>query len=185
MLAEFIRGLGYHAIPSANDLALSIPLAIDAGLGEPGRSGKLIDPVYGPCCRISKVITDFPLETAKPKLLGVAEFCQRCLKCAESCPVGAISYGDRSFEPVNECNHRGVLQWQLDHKTCAQYWAKVGTNCGICIRVCPFNKPNQGIHRLVRWAIKNTPWVDPALVWLDDALKYGKYLEPSHFWDSK
>ena len=31
MLAEFIRGLGYNAIPAANDTALSIPLAVDAG----------------------------------------------------------------------------------------------------------------------------------------------------------
>lgn len=184
MLAEFIRGLGYHAIPSANDVALNIPLAIDAGLGELGRHGKLINPVYGPCCRISKVITDFPLKPTKPKLLGVTEFCKHCLKCAESCPAGAISYSDLSLEPVNECNHRGILQWQLDHKKCYQYGATVGTQCGICIRVCPFNKPNQGIHRLARWAIKNTAWVDPTLIWLDDVLKYGNYLEPSHFWDS-
>ena len=39
MLAEFIRGLGYNAIPAANDTALSIPLAVDAGLGQLGRHG--------------------------------------------------------------------------------------------------------------------------------------------------
>ncbi|MEE8355604.1 MAG: reductive dehalogenase domain-containing protein, partial [Candidatus Bathyarchaeia archaeon] len=32
-LAEFIRGLGYHAIPCGNDTAISVPLAIQAGLG--------------------------------------------------------------------------------------------------------------------------------------------------------
>lgn len=185
MIAEFIRGLGFHAIPSANDLALSIPLAIDAGMGELGRSLKLIHPEYGPCCRISKVITDLPLSTGKPNLLGVAEFCKQCHKCAKSCPVGAISYDDLSLEPINECDNRGVLQWQLDHKKCAQYWAKVGTNCGICIRVCPFNKPNQGIHRLVRWAIKHAQWINPVFLWMDDTLRYGKYLEPSRFWDKE
>src|SRR5512143_1698686 len=30
-LAQFLRGLGYHAIPSINDLGLNIPMAIDAG----------------------------------------------------------------------------------------------------------------------------------------------------------
>ncbi len=185
MLAEFIRGLGYHAIPSANDLALNIPLAIDAGLGEVGRHGKLINPVYGPCCRISKIITDLPLNPTEPKLLGVNEFCMHCLKCAESCPVDAISYSNRSFEPINECNQHGVLQWQLDAKKCYQYGASVGTQCGICIRACPFNKPNQGIHRLARWAINNTPWVDPALVWLDNAMNYGSFLKPSEFWDTE
>ena len=38
-LAEFIRKLGYGAIPMGNDTALSLPLAIDAGLGEMGRNG--------------------------------------------------------------------------------------------------------------------------------------------------
>ena len=44
MLTEFIRGLGYNAIPAANDTALSIPLAVDAGLGQRGRHGLLINP---------------------------------------------------------------------------------------------------------------------------------------------
>ena len=38
-LAEFIRNLGYIAIPTGNDIALSIPLTIDAGLGQLGRNG--------------------------------------------------------------------------------------------------------------------------------------------------
>jgi hypothetical protein len=33
-IAVFIRGLGYSAIPMGNDTSLSIPLAVDAGLGE-------------------------------------------------------------------------------------------------------------------------------------------------------
>ncbi|MFC1909443.1 reductive dehalogenase domain-containing protein [Chloroflexota bacterium] len=36
-VAEFIRGMGYNAIPSANCTALSIPLAVDAGLGAAGQ----------------------------------------------------------------------------------------------------------------------------------------------------
>ena len=32
-LAAFIRKLGYHAIPCGNNVALSIPLAVEAGLG--------------------------------------------------------------------------------------------------------------------------------------------------------
>lgn len=60
-LAEFIRGLGYHAIPSGNCTGLSIPIAIDAGLGELRRLGLLITPKYGPRVRLAKVITDMPL----------------------------------------------------------------------------------------------------------------------------
>jgi hypothetical protein len=56
-LAEFIRNLGYTAVPSGNDTAFSIPLAVDAGLGEMGRNGLLITPEYGPRVRLCKVFT--------------------------------------------------------------------------------------------------------------------------------
>jgi epoxyqueuosine reductase len=182
MLAEFIRALGYKAIPSANCTALSVPLAIDAGLGQLARNAKLITPQFGPRCRIAKVITDLPLKPGKPVDMGVTEFCNVCKKCAKNCPAQAIPYGDRSLEPVNECNHHGVLQWQLDHKKCFQYWAKVGTNCGICIRVCPFNKGQGRIHNVSRWFVRHMRGLDPIFVWLDDVLKYGKPIQPEEFW---
>jgi reductive dehalogenase len=139
MLAEFLRGLGYHAIPSANCTALSVPLAIEAGLGQLGRHGKLITPQFGPRCRIAKVITDLPLPPGAPIDFGVAEFCAACRRCAERCPAGAIPHGDRNWQPVNACNNGGYYAWHLDHPRCYRYWAEVGTNCGICIAVCPYN----------------------------------------------
>ncbi len=183
MVAEFIRGLGYNAIPSANCTALSIPLAIEAGLGQLGRNAKLINPKYGPRCRISKVITDLPLETGMPRDFGVTEFCKSCEKCARMCPGQAIPYGERSFEPVNECNNGGVLQWMMDHKKCATYTAKVGTNCGICIRVCPFNKGNNTIHSVTRLFIMHLPLVNPLIMRLDDAMRFGRYKNPVDFWN--
>ena len=56
-LAQAIRSLGYVAIPCMNSTALSVPLAIDAGLGELGRLGYLITPEWGPHVRIDKVLT--------------------------------------------------------------------------------------------------------------------------------
>ncbi|MFC2001919.1 reductive dehalogenase [Chloroflexota bacterium] len=183
MLAEFIRGLGYNAIPSANDTAISIPLAIDAGLGELSRNAKLINPRYGPRCRISKVITDLPLKPGKPELWGVTEFCNACGKCAHNCPSGAISTGERSFEPMGTSGNRGVLQWQLDHMKCYEYCAKVGTNCGICIRTCPFNKSKHWGHNLVRAIVrmKNSN-IDSLLARMDDIVGYGKFKNPDYFW---
>ena len=67
-LAEFIRGLGFNAIPSSNDTALSVPIAIDVGLGEDARYGGLITPEFGPRLRLAKVITDLPLLPNKPIL---------------------------------------------------------------------------------------------------------------------
>ena len=92
-MAELIRNLGYAAIPSINCTALNIPLAIDGGLGQLGRNGKLIHPQLGPKCRIAKVITDLPLVYSQPIDFGVNEFCDVCRQCVKKCPVGAISNG--------------------------------------------------------------------------------------------
>jgi len=54
-LAQFIVNLGYKAIASLNDTAQSIPMAIQAGLGEYGRHGLLINKKFGPNVRIAKV----------------------------------------------------------------------------------------------------------------------------------
>ncbi|MBI2906201.1 MAG: reductive dehalogenase [Chloroflexi bacterium] len=183
MVAEFLRWLGYHAIPSANCTALSIPLAIEAGLGQLGRNAKLINPRFGPRCRVAKVLTDLPVDVGSPRDFGVTEFCDVCKKCARLCPGQAIPYGERSFEPANECNSAGVLQWQMDHKKCAQFQARAGTNCGICLRVCPFNKGHSRVHDVTRFFIRNARWVDGILVRLDDALGFGRFKAPDAFWD--
>ena len=60
-LAQYIRNLGYQAYASMNDTALSIPMAIQAGLGEYGRHGLLITKEFGPRVRIGKVFNDLPL----------------------------------------------------------------------------------------------------------------------------
>ncbi|MFQ5878808.1 MAG: reductive dehalogenase [Dehalococcoidia bacterium] len=184
-VAEFIRGLGYNAIPSANCTALNIPLAIDAGFGQLGRHGKLITPQFGPRCRISKVITDLPLPEGSPIDFGVTEFCNACLKCVRKCPAGAISAGEQSYEPVDDCNTGGVLRWQLDGKRCYEYCSRVGTFCGICIRVCPFNKGKGKVHNVTRWFIKHTRWADPIIVRLDDVMGYGRLKNAGGFWGSK
>ena len=49
--AQFIRNLGYRAVPTMNDTALAIPLAIAAGLGEYGRHGLVITKEFGPRVR--------------------------------------------------------------------------------------------------------------------------------------
>ncbi len=70
-LAKYIRALGYPAIPCGNDSAQSIPLAIDAGLGELGRNGLMLSPEFGPRQRICKVLTDLPLQTDQPIDFGL------------------------------------------------------------------------------------------------------------------
>jgi len=121
MGARFIRGLGYKAIPCGNDTALSIPLAIDAGLGELGRNGLLITPEFGPRVRLSKVFTDLSLVPDEPIEFGVVEFCEKCETCARYCPSQAIIYGERTTQPHNISNNMaGQLKWPVNVDRC--FW---------------------------------------------------------------
>ncbi len=140
-IAVFIRGLGYSAIPMGNDTSLSIPLAVDAGLGEPGRHGLLLNPKYGSLVRICKVLTDLPLETDRPIAFGAAEICRNCTICADSCPARAISFAsDTTYKTVCASNNKGIKRWPVNSWACLKYWANNGTDCGICQAVCPFSR---------------------------------------------
>lgn len=181
-LAQFVRDLGYTALPSGNDTALDIPIAVDAGMGEMGRNGLLITPEFGPRVRIAKVLTDLPLEPDPPLEFGAARFCEHCVKCAALCPSQALPHGDRSDKPVSISTSPGVLKWPVDAEKCLGFWARNGTSCGSCIRVCPFNKPAGWLHDGARWLVKNAPWADSLLVKGDDLLGYHKPMKPRDYW---
>ena len=138
--AAFIRGLGYAAIPMGNDTSLSVPQAIDAGLGEAGRHGMLIHPRYGSLVRICKVLTDLPLEADPPVTFGAADFCRNCTICAEHCPAKAISLNrDTTFKTVCPSNNGGIKKWPVNSWACLKFWVSNGKDCGICQAVCPFS----------------------------------------------
>lgn len=140
-LAEFIRNLGYQAIPMGNDTGLSIPLAVDAGLGELGRLGLLITPDFGPCVRLCKVITDMPLVPDRPIRFGVTEFCRKCNNCVEACKADAIQKDkEPSYALACPSNNQGILRWAVNHDKCYQFWVDNGSDCSNCISACPFDK---------------------------------------------
>ena len=137
----FIRKLGYSAIPMGNDTCLSVPLAIDAGLGELGRHGMLINPYFGSMVRICKIITDFPLIVDKPISFGAAEYCSNCTICAKKCPSRAISFDrETAWETGSPSCSSGVKKWYVSGWDCLKYWVYSGTSCGLCQVVCPFSK---------------------------------------------
>jgi len=138
-MAEFIRSLGYKAIPMCNDTALSVPMAIDAGLGELGRNGLLITPEYGSCVRLCKVFTNLSLKIDKPIEFGVTEFCKKCKKCAEACEADAIQMEEeQSFKIACPSNNLGILRWAVNHDKCYKFWIENGGDCSNCIAACPF-----------------------------------------------
>jgi hypothetical protein len=140
-LAEFLRNLGYRALPMGNDSALSIPLAIDAGLGELGRNGLLLTPQYGACVRLCKVLTDMPLAPDRPISFGVQETCARCRRCAQACEVGAISSApEPSYDVVCPSNNPGIRRWPVHADKCYAFWVENGASCSTCISACPYTR---------------------------------------------
>ncbi len=180
-LAEFIRSLGYRAIPSGNGLGPSIAVAIEAGLGELGRNGILVTPKYGPRIRLAKVYTDMPLIPDPQISFGVPEFCETCMLCADDCPSGSISKGPRTWEGKSLSNNPGFYKWYIEPDTCYDY---NGFSCSNCKRVCPFTKPNNSwLHQMIRTAIHRR--IKPAnnmMVTLDQASGYGRQLPDTDFW---
>ncbi|MDD2665913.1 MAG: reductive dehalogenase [Methanocellales archaeon] len=148
-LAAYINGLGYPAIPAGNDLGQSIPLAIDAGLGELGRLGLLITPEFGPRVRLCKVLTDLPLKPDKPIEFRIQRFCESCVLCAKSCPMGAIKFGERTTEPTSISNRTGLLRWPVDVVKCHIFWQMNRTSCANCIAACPWS--DMGIRGEIKY----------------------------------
>jgi reductive dehalogenase len=180
-LADFIRGLGYKAIPAGNGVGLSIPMAIDAGLGQLGRMGLLVTPKYGPRVRLAKVITDMPLVPDSPIDFGVTEFCEGCMLCAEDCPSESVTRGPMTWEGTSASNHPGSFKWYTKVEGCYDF---NGFSCSNCKRVCPFNKPNNSwLHRVIRKMIEGrlVP-ADRVMVQLDQASGYGAQTNDTEFW---
>ena len=182
LLANFIRGLGYRAIPSGNDTALSIPLAMAAGLGESSRMGLLITEKFGPRVRLFKVFTDCPVECDSYRPFGVEPFCRDCQKCATNCPSQAISHDDMTTEGPNISNHSGVRKWYINAERCFAIWAKNRMDCTDCIRVCPFNKAPGTLHDIVRAVIRRGTLFNRFFVWMDGVLRYDRRLPANGFW---
>jgi ferredoxin len=165
-LAEFVEHLGYRALPAVNEIALSVPLAIDAGLGEFARNGLLITDKY-----IGKVLTDMPLAQDSPVDLGVRRFCTKCKKCADSCPVNAISFADEpDGKTFSKSNNPGIHKWYVKADKCFKFWTSNGSDCSNCLISCPFTKPDTLSHNLARSTVRRTGAFNRLLVKIDDWL---------------
>ena len=148
-IARYINLLGYEARAhlDGNYRVMCVPIAADAGLGELGRMGLLITPKYGPRIRLSVVTTNLPLKYDKPITFGVQDFCSTCKKCADNCPSGSISRNEKQI-------YQGVEKWQINQDTCYRFWRTQGTDCSVCVNVCPYSHPATPMHNLVRWIIR-------------------------------
>jgi reductive dehalogenase len=172
---RFLSELGYQSFANGNDTTLSVPYAVEAGLGEACRIGVVLTPEYGPRIRLVKVFTELELKPDKPKVFGAAEFCKSCKRCAESCPSKAITFGEPTLEGPTISNNPGVEKWYANPEKCFSFWIENGTyGCANCIASCPFNKSDMWNHRMIArlTELPGAP-LHKAMVKMDGLFGYG------------
>lgn len=136
MLTYYIKELGYDARNHMDGNYLMVmPLAARAaGLGDIGRHGLLISPEYGSRIRLGAVSTNLPLNIDKKSTFNVNAFCEICNKCSKFCPSKAIP-------SLEKQKIDGVDRWKIIQEKCFEKWVQFGTDCGMCLAVCPFSFP--------------------------------------------
>lgn len=171
-VSNLLSRLGYRARAhiDGNYQVIAPLVARDAGLGEIGRMGLLMTPDLGPRVRIGVVTTD-ALLNPDVRVDGAAmiDFCTQCKKCAENCPSRSISFDDRQM-------YDGAYRWRIDPVSCFQYWNVIGTDCGVCMKVCPYSHPDTFFHNIARGLVSLSGPARRIAHKLDDVL-YGRYPE--------
>ncbi|MEZ5340053.1 MAG: reductive dehalogenase domain-containing protein [Acidimicrobiales bacterium] len=180
-IAQYIRNLGYEAVPTLNDTALAIPYAIKAGLGEYGRNGLVITPEHGSNVRFGKIFTDFPLAHDQPVRFGVEEMCNLCRACTDACPSQAIPVGPPTDQRHNVSNIAGVTKWTIDGEACFGYWAKINSDCSVCIRVCPYTRDRSSLESKL-WGKVAASRLRRLALWWDRRSKRGQRVSSTTFW---
>lgn len=144
-LAGFIKRLGYPARTHTPGMSYDLmvpPILVDAGLGEQGRHSIVITPELGCNFRPAIVTTSLPLKPDKPIDIGVQDFCKHCKICADNCPSGAITTGDK-------VDIRGYRRYALNASKCNNFWnSTLGSmGCRLCVSVCPYTRKANWLHK--------------------------------------
>jgi epoxyqueuosine reductase QueG len=94
-----------------------------AGLGWFGRNNLLVNPGLGARFRLVTILTDMPLEPARP----LDDGCTTCRACAAVCPAGAIK------ESRDEFDHRACFEKLKEFQKLRLVSQLI---CGVCVKAC-------------------------------------------------
>jgi len=186
-LQNFLHVLGYQGLMGTwyNGLGIAPALGVMSGLGEMGRMNRLVSPEYGPLQRVYKLVTDLPLAPTGPIDAGIMRFCRTCMKCAETCPSGALSMdSEPSWEIKGPWNNPGPRAYFDEAPKCHIHWLVSTASCAKCFAICPFsNKDKSFIHKLVMSTLSVTPVMNKFLILMHDVFGYGAPRKPESWWE--
>jgi epoxyqueuosine reductase QueG len=149
--ADALKALGYQAIPqtrevvrrganAGQDAETLLPhktVATRAGLGWIGKCALLVTREYGSAVRISSILTDAPLKTARPV---DGSRCGSCTACAEACPGHAVLGREWSAGiPREEFYDAELCRTAARKQSLAGFGADISL-CGKCIEICPHTR---------------------------------------------
>ncbi len=125
VLSYYIRNLGYEARNNmdGNYIFPLVNIFDRTNFGEIGLNGLIISKEYGPRMRLGIVSTNIPLIEDENENLYIKEFCKICARCKNTCPPRAIG---ETFDEFRD-------------EMCISMWQHFGSDCGICISICPFS----------------------------------------------
>jgi ferredoxin len=131
-IADYVRSLGWDALPHHNGgtYVQAIPAMYQAGFGELGKHGSLINPEFGARFRPGFVTTSLPMAVDAPLEFGVQDYCLKCNLCSNNCPGEAI--------PTEFITTDGHRRWLTDMEKCYPYSRLEPDYCHICVDVCPY-----------------------------------------------
>ncbi|OBW62539.1 MAG: reductive dehalogenase [Dehalococcoides mccartyi] len=181
----FLYELGYQGIGYPIFHHGVVPAAADAiltGMAEAGRNDNYcISPEYGSVCGYYSLITDLPLAPTPPIDSGIFNFCHTCRKCAETCPIEAISFeSEPSWDIPNSkivpeqtpiWSALGKKVFHTDAPACMSIWYSL--SCARCMGNCVFNTNPAAVHNIIKGIIGNTSMFNSVLWQADKLFGYG------------